>query len=383
MTKINVFFDGKEYINFKNASANHNIDRNIAVKEIRLNGITTVPFKDFIVDLNFKKRMLARVFINDKLYLEGFINQKSLAYRDSAGNGTEIDVVVNDRFSALKFSDIIKTKPQGSLQTFTANILKELGYATSEFVNTYNRPIKIEADLLKNGIGVDSQKLKSFTRRDIVEKDCASMLGEALSLSKVFLISNGYDTLTFETPNSVTTPSFLLIRNSVGQCNIAHAEKSNDTQGAQTPSRIILLNSSVMRDEETNKKIQDKNTSVVVLYDSGLPHIQKVNHLSVDASYQSLQQAMNFSLAGIRARANSFLFKSPNQIFDINGDFLLPNRMVKVLDEKYGIDENMQILQSGFTIDANSGTELILNVTTQEAFNNNASIKQKKSLMRK
>ena len=43
----------------------------------------------------------------------------------------------------------------------------------------------------------------------------------------------------------------------------------------------------------------------------------------------------------------------------------------------------MVIMQVGFTVDSSNGTELVLNVTTKEAFDNNASIKQKRALMKK
>lgn len=368
---IKVLFDNQEYFVFKSLVANHNTDRNMAMKQARLSAVSTSLFRDFIVELNTKTVMLAQVFVNDKLYLEGYINQDSLDYRDSASSGTDIDIIINDRFFPLKQSDIIKTKPTGSLQNFIANILKELGFADEKYIGTYQKQIQSTADFIKFGVNIESQKIKSFAREDLVEKDAISLIGEALSLSHLILISNGYDTVNIEKINSYLDPIFLLTRSNLG-CNIDYAEKTNNNQNAPTPAKVVILNSSDSK---------DNNSSVVFINNNGLPHVQKVHHLSVDASYQDIANSLNFSFSGIKARANSFLYKCQNIIFDIDNNFFQPNRAIRVVDEKYGIDEIMVIMQVGFTIDATNGTELTLNITTPEAFDSNASIKQKRALM--
>lgn len=368
---IKVLFDNQEYFVFKSLVANHNTDRNMAMKQVRLSAVSTSFFKDFIVELNKKTVMLAQVYVNDRIYLEGYINQDSLDYRDSASSGTDIDIVINDRFFPLKQSDIIKTKPAGSLQNFIANIIKELGFVDSKYIGTYQKQIISANDFIKLGDGIDKKSLKSFAREDLMEKDAASLVGEALSLSHLILISNGYDSISIEKINAHLNPVFLLTRSNLG-CNIDYAEKTSNNQNSPNPAKIVILNSS------DNK---DNNSSVVFINSDGLPHVQKVHHLSVDASYQEIANSLNFSFSGIKARANSFLYKCQNIIFDIDNNFFQPNRAVRVVDEKYGIDEIMAIMQVGFTIDATNGTELTLNITTPDAFDNNASIKQKRALM--
>lgn len=386
MVKLNVYFDNKEYFKFSNLSANHTTENNISLKEVSLNAVVSVPFKDFIVDLNTKNKMLASVYIDDKIYIEGYINQDNLKYRDSADGGVQIDIIIKDRFIAIKKSDIIKTKPKnnGFLQNFICNILDELDFTDPQFINKYQKKVNKSSDLLINGLGVSQQFLKSFARNDIVQKDALSLIGEACTLSNLLLISNGYDTLTLEKPNSYEELIFLGVRNDK-MFNISYGEKTGDDFENCTPSKIIILNSSEDSiDKDGNYKgFQDKNTSLLVNYSGGLPHIQKIRNLSVDATYQEISKSINFNLAGIKAKSNSFLYKIPHKIFDVNGNFFIPNRSVKILDEKYGIDEVMTILQVGFTIDSSSGSELTLNVTTKEAFDNNASIKQKRILMKK
>lgn len=368
---IKVLFDNQEYFVFKSLVTNHNTDRNMAMKQARLSAVSTSFFKDFIVELNAKTVMLAQVYVNDKLYLEGYINQDSLDYRDSASSGTDIDIIINDRFFPLKQSDIIKTKPTGSLQNFISNIVKELGFIDAKYIGTYQKQITSSMDFIKIGDDVLKKTFKSFAREDLVEKDAASLIGEALSLSHLILISNGYDTISIEKINSHLTPIFLLTRSNLG-CNIDYAEKTNNNQNNPTPAKVVILNSS------DNK---DNNSSVVFINNNGLPHVQKVHHLSVDASYQDIANSLNFSFSGIKARANSFLYKCQNIIFDIDNNFFQPNRAIRVVDEKYGIDEIMIIMQVGFTIDATNGTELTLNITTPDAFDSNASIRQKRALM--
>lgn len=373
---INIFFDNKEYFAFSSAQATHNIDSNLAFKEVRASAVSNSPFLDFIIALTTKKRMLARVFFQKKLYMEGFVTLDHFDYKDTPDNGTEISIIISDRFIGVKESDIITTKPKGSLQNFLANILSELNYDGSAFINTYQKKINTTADFVANGIGIEPHSLKSFSKKKLADFDSADLLGKLCSIEKVLLVSNGYDTLTFEKPNSYVTPVYTLFRSKTDKkiSNISYAEKTNQSSGTTVPSKVIILNSA-------DKK--DNNTSVTTYNDFGLPHVQKVNHLSVNASYQDISNALNFNFAGITARSNSFLYKVPGILFDKNGDFFAPNRPILMRDEKYGISEVMSILQSGFTIDANNGIDLTLNLTTQLAFDNNASIKQKRSLMRK
>lgn len=367
---IRVTFDGDEYFNFKSGQFNHNLSENLALRECILQAVPQESFKDFIVYLNEKNFILAKVYVNDKLFLDGYVNDQNFSYSRSSQD-TNIQITLRDRFVGLRESDIIKTQPKGTLITYLTNILDELNYAGSFFLNTYNKKIKTTRDFISLGKDVKDSNLKTFVKSDLTEYKNSQVLGEICSLANVILISNGYDKLTFEKTTTNLEPIYEM---RVSKSNLLYAEKVG-MQGVTetlTPSKVVILNS---KDEK------DNYTSVVQYNDSGMPHIQKIRHLTTEASYSEIAKAVNYGFAGIKARTNSFLYKISNDIFDDNGNFFTPNQCVYVFDEEWGIDEIMRILQVGFSIDSENGTELSLNVTTQNAFTNNASIKQKRALM--
>jgi len=368
---IKITFDGNEYFNFTSIIAEHNIDQNLAFKSINAQAIATEPFKDFITLLNSKNYVLARVLIKDKLFLEGFVNNENFGYSDTS-NGTFISINISDRFIGVKESDLISTKPKGSLESYLSNVLNELNYNGTSFIDTYNKKIKSTKDFILIGEGVSNKNLKTFQKPDLVDYDGSKTIAEICSVANVILISNGYDTLSIEKANAYPNPIFNIIRS--GSTNISHAEKVGKRSLGLTPSKIIILNP---QDDK------DSNSSVVAYNDNGLPHIQKINHISTKLTYSEISKHLDYNFAGIKARTNSFIYKCKNVIFDDNGEFFLPNRCINVLDEKYGIKEVMTLLQVSFSIDSSQGTEIAFNLTTKGAFDDNASIKQKRALMKK
>lgn len=368
---IKVTFDDIEYFKFSSGRFSHNMSENLAFKECFLRAVPQEPFKDFIVELNEKNWMLAKVYIDDKLYLDGYINDSNFSYSRTASE-TVIEITIDDRFVGLRESDIIKTTPEGTITNYLAKVLDELNYAGSFFINNYQRKIKTTKDLIALGEGVTDISVKTFVRNDLAEYDNKQVFAEILSLANLILISNGYDQLRFEKTTTNQSSIFdLIIPNKVP---VSYAEKVGDkgVSSRISPSKVIILNSN---------DNSDNYTSVTVYNNSGIPHVQRIAHLNTKASYSDIAKSADFSFAGIKARTNSFLYKIPNVIFDDQGNFFEPNKTVFVKDDSWGIEELMRILQVGFTIDSESGTEMNLNVTTQEAFDNNASIKQKRALM--
>lgn len=370
---IKVTFDGYEYFKFKSGQFNHNISENIALKECTLQAVPQEPFKDFITYINEKNWVLAKVYVKDKLFLDGYVNDTNFTYSRSASE-TQIQITLDDRFVGLRESDIIKTEPTGTLKSYLSNILNELNYAGKFFIPTYDRKISKTQDLVFLGKDVENKNIKTFVRSDLSQYKNAQVLGEICSLAEVILISNGYDQLTFEKTTSNSESIYDMIIPT--KTKVSYAEKVGRTSLSQriVPSKIVILNS---------KDDSDSYTSVVQYNDAGIPHVQKIHHLSTKASYSDIAKGLNYGFAGIKARSNSFLYKIANTIFDDKGDFFAPNRCVYVEDKTWGIQEIMRILQVGFSIDSENGTELNLNVTTKEAFDNNASIKQKRALMNK
>jgi hypothetical protein len=368
---IRVTFDGVEYFNFKSGQFNHNIEENLAFKQCSLQATPQEPFKDFITIINEKNWVLARVYVDDKIWLDGFVNDTNFTY-SRTGSETTIQLTFDDRFIGLRESDIIKTQPNGTIVNYLSKILDELNYNGSLFLPTYESKIKTTKDLIALGEDVKDVNLKSFVRNDLTEYKNSQVLGEICSLANVIIISNGYDKLTIEKTTTNTESVYDMLIGTRTQ--VSYAEKVGRTSLSERiiPSKVIILNS---------KDGNDNYSSIVKFNNSGIPHIQKIKHINTKTSYSEIDKGLDYSFAGIKAVTNSFLYKISNTIFDDNGEFFAPNRCVYVNDPVWGIDEKMRILQSSFSIDSENGNELNLNVTTQEAFDNNASIKQKRALM--
>ena len=84
MNRIKITFDGIEYFAIQGISATHSISRNIALKEVSISAASMqVTFKDFLIILNKKGVVLASVYVNDKLYIQNYINHSSFGYKDT------------------------------------------------------------------------------------------------------------------------------------------------------------------------------------------------------------------------------------------------------------------------------------------------------------
>ena len=379
MNNIKVTFDGKEYFAIQGISASHTISRNIALKEVSISAASMqVTFKDFLIALNKKGVMLASVFVNNKLYIQNYVTHSSFGYKDTPSGGTEIKISISDRFVALIESDIFETQvnEKSDFQSFLGNILSELKFDDPRYINNYKNKIKKAKDLIVNGQSIEyNLKIKSIkNRKDLLGQSVMKVISESLMLSKVFLISNGFDRLTLEKPSSDKIPVFNIVRKN-NQSNIEYSQKTDVSQGRPTPFRNIILNSN------SKASKSDNNQAVVINNSGGLPHIQKIKTLSTELSYREIVDSIDQEFAGMKARDNSYLYKIPHNIFDLNGNFIRPNQSIRVLDDKYGIDAIMSVLQVRFSFDPTNGSELILNLTPKRTFIENKNIKQQKNKM--
>lgn len=376
MTSVRLLLNGKEFFSIKSITFNYSLNKSIGIKSASITAISGTNFRNFLLDLEMKKVLLGRLIINNKIYLEGFINDKLIHYTDSAESGTIINIRIMDRFVGIIGSDIISSRPTGNLQNFLSDILTELGYVSDFVIDTYQRKIKSPLDFLRNKNGFDSTKpLIASKRASLVEENSFDLLGETLNVNKAILMSNGYDTLTFEEPNLLGTPVFRCFRyvSKSKQSNYNSIEKYGEMGDASslTPSLVVTLNS------YSKQSKKDNNTSVISPNPYGIPHIIKVHRLNSESSYEEIQSMMDFSFAGIKARSDSFVIRLKNIAFDSNNDFFTPNKTVTIFDEKFAINRDMIILDASTTIDSESGTDTTLNVTYKESFEDNISIKKK------
>ena len=366
MNNVKIFFNDVEYFKCTSISCQHSIDGFIALKTTTIQGIATqLRFKDFLDILANKNTMIARVEIYDKVWQKGFISLTDINYSID-DNGFRITIVLNDLLSTLKTSDIVevlylKNKTlQGTLQS----IFKELNIKDYKIIN--GTDIKIID--LANGGDVETNGYIS----------CEQFLGNICSLYQLILISNGVDAISIEKYNANQE----IIDNFIVKCNdgkvitsnVSFVEKTGN-QNVNNASKIVILNT-----EPTNT---DKNTSVIVNFVNGTPNTQQIRTIAMKASYKQISQAITYQMMGMNMVANSYVYKLSVKIFDKNKQFFRVNHLINVLDEQLGIDDKMNIIGIALTIDSQSGTNTIFNLTNQESVSTIGNLKNKKSLMKK
>lgn len=357
-----------------------NIDNGLIFKKVSIEAIGGDLFSDLISEISTRNKIIVNVFIGGLLFIRSWITEGMISYYLDKNYGVIVEFTLFDRFIPLKISDIIKTKPQNnsSLIQFLGNVLEELDFLSKELINTYTRPISKGYNFIKNGVGINSEiSLKTFKKDDFLHDNALNLIGECLCLSNVLLSSNGYDTLTIEKPNA--DPFIIGVIDSEADNNISYIGKvgDNNSESSIVPSSVIILNSITQE-----KKNNDNNTAFIGKCAFGLPNITKINNASFNATYKQLESMIDYNFAGIKAQQDSFLIKIIGKSLTDTKEFYQPNRRIKVYVPKFGLDENMVILQMGLNISAQQGVELTLNVSSESSFENNASLRQKVSLMR-
>jgi hypothetical protein len=351
------------------------LDNNLAFKKAIVVGKAKKGFKYLLDELNNNGRMLVAIYFNDKLFIKSWVTIGMLNYYIDASQAVNVNFVIFDRFVGLKTSHVVKALPKenSSLELFISQVLQELKFDSPEFINTYPRKISSAKDFILRGAGITGNEvIKTFKKEKLDYDSAISVLGNSLSNSKAILSSNGYDTLTLEVGNPELPPIDIVDTTIAGNMSTTISKTGMvNTEEGQPSATSIILNS---QDDG------DNNNSVVVNIKSGLPNTKKVKTVSLQATYRQIKSMLDYNLAGIKARQNSFLIKCKSRFLTTELEFFQPNRKVTVYCPELGISEDMVILQMGCNIDSN-GIELTLNVSAQDTFDNNSKLNQKLSLM--
>lgn len=366
-----LLIDNREYFPAIAVSFGHKTSKSIVMKSATITCISGSKFSDFELQMNRKPVALAKLYIGDKLYMDGFITKELYGW-DSTPDGIIITFRLFDRFVGLIASDVIISRPTGSVQSFLADILTELGYTAKPFIETYEKRITNARDFLATD-GVDINKpLKTVQRNSLTEESSSSLLGDYLGINKILLVSNGYDTLTLEKAGTKKESTFEVKRLLNGESNLLGISKDGQIsdEGSLAPSIVYTLNS---YKKQANK---DSKDSVNSFNRYGIPHIVKMHRVNMEATYEEINSMMDFSFTGIKARSNTYSLKL-EALTDSSKNFFRPNTNIKVLDESTGIDTNMMILDASTTMSAENGVETELTVSYQESFQDNVSIKNK------
>lgn len=384
--KVKILLDNQEYFNCNSITCSISLNEGLFIRNAIVDcKMPYYTYVRFATDMTDKQVLLASIFIEDKLFLEGFLTLKVITTSISQ-DGMRVSFAVNDRFYPLLHSDVIKVlffKSHSNLQLLLAMILWELGYMNYE---NYPRKITDARDFIKNGLGVKTIPLTKNVVKYATHEKAITIIQEIASIYKVVLNSNGSDTIFVEKYNSYTDPVYEINLkfdkngNFLENSNVSNAQKvgASNTDNNDA-SRIVIVNPSINRKKP---KIKDKHTSLVVNYQKGLPNMQIVRSINREVDYEGLKDGVNQSLLGLNTVANSYVYQFSDRIFDKNGDFFTPNRLINVKDEAHLINGKMSIIACSFSIDAENGSMTTLNVCFEENLGDNVNNKHKVSTIK-
>lgn len=382
---VKILLDNQEYFACNSITCSHIVNEGLAIRTAQIN--FTVPFSSYIqfaIDMANRQVMLGSVIIDNKLYVQGFLNLKMISTEILKDQAMSISFSINDRFFPLFHSDVVKIlffKSHSTVQLLLAGMLKELDYLK---YNNYPQKREKATDFIKNALNVKDIRLTQSVVKYATHEKAIAIINEACSIYKVLLNSNGSDTLYVEKYNSYLKPVYeinLLFNSKTGNpefSNVANARKIG--QDNNDASKIIVLNPSINRKKP---RVKDKHTSLIVQYQKGLPNIQIVKTINREVTYEGLKDGINQSILGLNASANSYVYQLDGVLYDNNNDFFTPNRCIYVSDEVHLINSKMIIVGSSFSIDADNGIRTTLNVSFQESFDDNVNAKHKISTLRK
>lgn len=366
MNKVQILVDGFEYFKVTNIVLQEVIEGFLSIRTTNIDILfNNIKKKEFAALLDEKEYLPIKIIIDGKVWQESYITENSFDEQKNVNGGTEFRLNVVDVFKTLLNSDVIDVYYQShkTLQIALQRTLVELGFV--DFT-------------IKNGIGVSNITLENGgDKKSTRNGNTQDFLGEMCSLYKVILKSNGIDTITIEkhNANQDITDNIYVLTDSQGKVyksNTQFIQKVGN--GDNLPSRIIVLNSAKIKDTSA--------TSVIVPFKNGMPFTQKIKTVNMKASYKQIADGITYQMMGMTARANSHVYGIPQKIFNQNGDFYSINTLVSVYDEERGINDRMNIVAFSTTIDADIGSNTVLNLVNQESFDTLDNLKIKKSLLK-
>ena len=365
--KVQILLNGNEYFKITSITLQEVIEGFLSIRTANINTVfNNIKTREFNALLKQNGSLSIEILVNGKIWQTSFITQNNIDEQKNEDGGTIVTINVVDIFRTLLDSDVIDVYYQThkTLQIAVSRTLTELGF---------------EDFKIKNGIGIQNINIKNGGNKNSTRGgSCEEFLGEMCSLYRVILKSNGIDTLTIEKHNGNQNiiDNIYVLTDATGKVfksNTQFVQKVRN--GDKSPSRIIILNTEKIKDTTA--------TSVIVPFKNGMPFTQKIKTVSMKASYKQIADGITYQMMGMTARANSHTYALPNKVFDKNGNFYSINTLVQVLDQERCIEEAMNIVGFSTVIDAESGSNTVLNIVNQEAFDNLDNLKIKKSLLKK
>lgn len=384
-----ILFEGKSYFSIRRFSFDYSIQYGMALKSCSLDCNKSNKFLDFINLLQEKRYLLATIYLQDKVFLEGYVTYNMIKMGISSDSGSFFTFNVFDRFYSLAISESVKINQYKKISTLEQTLeilLDELNFVKytnpqTKITETYSyqKSIYSSKDFISYGYNVKRPILieKYGQKYDEFSQKTANIIGRLCNIHQKIIISNGYDTLKIENINEESSNPVYILNDSPQDGNLMNWNKGGDNNKLQG-KHIDIYN--------TDRKIandKNSNSNLVIDYINGVPNVKEVRTINRNMSYSDVKKHIDYEISQINANSSNYSITiTPPSFLDINKNFLEPNKKVIFISKSFGIEEEMSILSVSGEINP-EGIKCALGLTPTTLFTKQANQKFKKAIARK
>jgi hypothetical protein len=384
-----ILFEGKEYFSIRRFSFDYLVQYGMVLKTCSIDINRSDKIIDFRNLLGQKKSLLGTVYIQNKVFLEGYLTSKMLLPGRNSDTGSFRTFNLYDRFYPLIESESVKINQYKKLKTLEQTLeilLDELNFVKytnpqTKITETYSyqKSISSVKDFISYGYNVKRPIVLERYGEQYNEfsQETANIIGRLCNIHQKVIISNGYDTLKIENINDVSSKLVYVLSDSEKDGNIINWSQGADDKKLQA-KHIEVYNTF----SKTSKQ-QDKNTSLVINYENGMPNVKNVRTINRNMSYSNIAKHMDYELCQINANSHTYSITITAPSFlDINKNFLEPNKKILFISKSNGIEEEMTIVSVSGEV-TSEGIKIVLGCSPVDVFNKQVNQKFKKAIIKR
>jgi len=381
--------NGKEYFSIRRFSFDHSVQYGMALKTCAIDCNVNSRMLDFFNLLEQKKTLLATVYLQDKVFLEGFITFPMIKIGKVADTGAFFTFNLYDRFYSLAISDTVTIGTYKKIKTLEQTLeilLNEFHFVSykdpiSKITTTYpyQKSISSEKDFISVGYNVKRPIIieKYGENYGEFKQKASDVIGRLCNINQKIIISNGYDTLKIENINEGSPQPVYILNDSQIDGNVMTWNKGGNSNDIQGKHIDIYNNPSKIANEK------DNNTLLILNYLNGLPNIKQVRNINRNMSASDIKKHIDYEMAQINANSRNYSITITAPSFlDINKNFLEPNKIVSFKSDNFGIREDMTILSVSGEVEPD-GIRCVLGCSPVEVFKKEANQKFKKGTIKR
>jgi hypothetical protein len=384
-----ILFEGKEYFSIRRFSFDHSVQYGMVLKTCSIDANVSSKIIDFINLLGQRKFLLGTIYVQDKVFLEGYLTFNMLKIGRNSDTGYFATFILYDRFYPLIVSETIKINQYKKLKTLEQTLeilLDELNFVkyTNPETNiaetySYQKSISSVKDFISYGYNVKRPIVLERYGEQYNEfsQETANIIGRLCNIHQKVIISNGYDTLKIENINDGSLDPVYILNDSEKDGNMINWNKGGGNEKLQA-KHIEIYNTFSKTPKE-----QDKNIALVINYLNGIPNVKNVRTINRNMSYSDIKKNMDYELSQINANSHNYSITiTPPSFLDINKNFLEPNKKVLFISRNMGIEEEMTILSVSGEV-TSEGIRCVLGCSPVDVFKKQANQKFKKAIIKR